>query len=56
MEKGKACRVLVKNPEEKKPLGRPRHAWEDNIKIDLKEFRRSFALRNIEWADEKRVG
>ena len=30
-------RVLVGKPEEKKPLGRPRHRWEDNIKIDLQD-------------------
>ena len=24
-------------PESKRPLGRPRHRWEDNIKIDLRE-------------------
>jgi hypothetical protein len=28
-------RVLVKQPEGKKSLGRPRHRWEDNIKMDL---------------------
>jgi hypothetical protein len=28
-------RVLVGRPEGKRPLGRPRHRWEDNIKIDL---------------------
>jgi hypothetical protein len=28
-------RVLVGNPEGKRPLGRPRRRWEDNIKIDL---------------------
>jgi hypothetical protein len=27
--------VLVGNPEGKRPLGRPRHGWEDNIKMDL---------------------
>jgi hypothetical protein len=27
--------VLVGRPEGKRPLGRPRHRWEDNIKIDL---------------------
>jgi hypothetical protein len=26
---------LVGKPEEKRPLGRPRHRWEDNIKMDL---------------------
>ena len=30
-------RVLVRKPEEKRPLGRPRHRWEDNIKMDLQE-------------------
>jgi len=28
-------RVLVAKPEGKRPLGRPRHKWEDNIKVDL---------------------
>jgi hypothetical protein len=30
-------RVLVGKPEGKRPLGRPRHRWEDNMKMDLKE-------------------
>jgi hypothetical protein len=30
-------RVLVGKPEGKSPLGRPRHRWEDNIKMDLRE-------------------
>ena len=30
-------RVLVGKPEEKRPLGRPRHRWEYNIKMDLQE-------------------
>jgi hypothetical protein len=30
-------RVLVRKPEEKRPLGRPRRRWEDNIKMDLQE-------------------
>ena len=30
-------RVLVGKPEGKRPLGRPRHRWEDNIKTDLQE-------------------
>jgi hypothetical protein len=30
-------RVLVGKPERKRPLGRPRHIWEDNIKMDLQE-------------------
>jgi hypothetical protein len=31
-------RVLVGRPEGKRPLGRPRHRWEDNIKMDLWEI------------------
>jgi hypothetical protein len=31
-------RVLVGNPEGKRPLGRPRYRWEDNSKIDLQEM------------------
>jgi len=30
-------RMLVGKPEGKRPLGRPRHRWEDNIKMDLQE-------------------
>jgi hypothetical protein len=30
-------RVLVRKPEGKRPLWRPRHRWEDNIKMDLQE-------------------
>ena len=31
-------RVLVEKPEGKRPLGRPRLRWEDNIKLDLQEI------------------
>ena len=30
-------RVLVWKPERKRPLGRTRHRWEDNIKMDVQE-------------------
>jgi len=30
-------RVLVGKPEGKRPVGRPRRRWEDNIKMDLQE-------------------
>jgi hypothetical protein len=46
-EMGRACstngasrnayRILVRKPEEKRPLGRPRRRWVDNIKMDLRE-------------------
>jgi hypothetical protein len=29
--------ILARKPEGKRPIGRPRHRWEDNIKIDLRE-------------------
>ena len=32
-----AYRVLVEKPESKRPLGRPRRRWKDNIKMDLRE-------------------
>jgi len=31
------CRVPVRKPEGKSPLGRPRHRWEDTIKMTLQE-------------------
>jgi hypothetical protein len=30
-------RVLVGKPEGKRPLGRPRHRWEENVRMDLQE-------------------
>jgi hypothetical protein len=38
MGRGKGVyRVLVGRPEGRRPLGRPRHRWEDNIKMSLRE-------------------
>jgi hypothetical protein len=38
MKEGRGMdRVLVGKPEGKRPLGRPRHRWKDNIKMDLQE-------------------
>jgi hypothetical protein len=31
-------RVLIGRPEVKRPLGRPRRRWEDNIKLDLRDI------------------
>jgi len=36
-EKRGVYRILVRKLEEKRPLGRLRHRWEDNINIDLQE-------------------
>ena len=46
-QSGHAYRVLVGKPEGKTPLGRPRHRWEDNIKIDLREV----GCDHGEWID-----
>jgi hypothetical protein len=37
-ERGGTCSVLVGKAEGKRPLGRPVHRWEDNIKMDLKKL------------------
>jgi hypothetical protein len=34
---GKAYGLLVEKPEGKRPLGRPRRGWVDNIRMDLVE-------------------
>jgi hypothetical protein len=33
-----AYKILVGKPEEKTPRGRPRHRWEDNIRLYLREI------------------
>jgi hypothetical protein len=40
-------RVLVRKPEGKRPLGRPRRRWEDDIKMDLKEVGRG----GVDWIE-----
>ena len=40
-------RVLVGKPEEKRPLGRRRRRWEDNIKMDLQEVE----CRGLDWIE-----
>jgi hypothetical protein len=37
-EKRNAYRILVGKPERKRPLGRPRRRWENNIRMDLREI------------------
>jgi hypothetical protein len=46
-EKRNAYRILVANPEGKRPLGRPRRRWVDNIKMDLREI----GWDGREWID-----
>jgi hypothetical protein len=37
-EKRNAYRIFVGNPEGKRPLGRPRRRWVDNIRMELREI------------------
>jgi len=46
-EKRGAYRFLVGKPEGKRPLGRPRHRWEENIKLDLQEV----GCRGMNWIE-----
>ena len=47
MEEGKiAFKIFTGKPTGKRPLGRPRRRWEDNIRIDLKEIG-SLSIREI---------
>jgi hypothetical protein len=46
-ENKNACRILVGKPEGKRPLGRPRRMWVDNIKIDLREI----GCCGMDWVD-----
>jgi hypothetical protein len=45
--KRNAYSILVKNPEGKRPLGRPRRRWVDNIKMDLREI----GWDGMDWID-----
>jgi hypothetical protein len=42
-----AHRILVGKPEGKRPLGRPRHSWVDNIRMDLGETE----WDGVDWID-----
>jgi hypothetical protein len=44
-----ACRALVGKPEGRRPLGRPRRRWEDNIKMDLREVGWRGAWTGLIW-------
>jgi hypothetical protein len=37
-EKRNMYRLFIRKPERKRPLGRPRRMWADNIKMDLAEI------------------
>jgi hypothetical protein len=46
-EKTNTCRILVGKPEGKRPLGRPRRKWVENIKMDLRDI----GWDGIDWID-----
>jgi len=46
-ERRGVCRVFVGKPERKRPLGRPRRRWEDNIKMALREV----GCGDMDWID-----
>jgi hypothetical protein len=46
-EKRNACRISVGKPEGKRPLGRPRRRWVDNIKMDLRDI----GWDGMDWID-----
>jgi hypothetical protein len=46
-EKMNAYRILAGNLEGKRPLGRPRRRWMDNIKVDLREI----GWDGMDWID-----
>jgi len=47
VERTDVYRVLVRKPEAKRPLGRSRRRWEDNIKMDLQEVE----CGDIDWIE-----
>jgi hypothetical protein len=47
MEKRSAYRIFVGKPEGKRPLGRPRRRWVDNIKMYLREI----GWDGMDWID-----
>jgi hypothetical protein len=50
-EKRGAYRIVVGRPEGRRPLGRPRRRWEDNIKMDLQDV--GWGMDWIELAQDR---
>jgi hypothetical protein len=44
-EERKVYKVLVRKPEGKRPLGRPRRRWEDGVRMDLREI----GFGGVDW-------
>ena len=48
MEEGKnALKILTGRPTGKRPIGRPRRRWVDNVRMDLKEI----GINTRNWVD-----
>jgi hypothetical protein len=47
-----AYRILVGKPEGKRPLGKPRRRWVENIKMDLREI----GWDDVDWIDRAQYG
>jgi hypothetical protein len=41
----KCIQILLEKPKGKRPLGRPRHRWKDNIRMDLRETQ----WESVDW-------
>jgi len=46
-ERRDVYRILLGKSEEKRPLGRPKHTWEDNIQMDLQEV----GCGGVDWIE-----
>ena len=47
-----AFKILTGKPTGKRPLGRPRRSWEDNIRMDLEEI----CINAFNWVDSVQDG
>jgi hypothetical protein len=54
-EERKVYKVLVGKPEGKIPLGRPRHRWEDGIRMDLREIGWGCRVDSVVYRDRWRI-
>ena len=51
-ERRDVYRILVGKPEGKRPLGKPKRRWEDNIKMNLQEV----GCEGMDWVEFIRIG
>jgi hypothetical protein len=51
-EDRKLYKILVGQPKGKRPLGRPRHRWDDGIRMNLREI----GWEDVEWFIWLRIG